>query len=327
MNRNTLVGAFVLGGLILGLAAAVLFGNFNIFSPSIRAVVVFQGSVAGLSIGAPVTFRGVPLGAVERIGIEYDARNNTAHIPVTLRLEPSRSLIESMDGSRTDNLELLIKRGLRAELNVQSFVTGQSQIDLDFDPASTPVLHPGVSKLPEIPTRQSALQRAREQLSQLPLDELINNASATLKGLRVLAEKLDQDLPPLVESLKQASDHASGTLTNADEAIRSANDAIHAIQGKLDTTLSAFTAVAVNGDRQLTLRSADLHTMLTSSNQAMEQARAVLENLKAVTSSRAASRQNLEAAVRDLAATMASLRGFASDIEHNPQLLLTGRKP
>ncbi len=166
MNRNTLVGAFVLGGLILGVAAAVLFGSFNIFSPSIRAVVVFQDSIAGLSIGSPVTFRGVPLGAVDGIGIEYNAKTNVALIPVTVRLEPSRALMEPMNGDRTSNLEELVKRGLRAELNVQSFVTGQSQIDLDFDPNSAPVLHPGVSNLPEIPIRQSALQRAREQLSR-----------------------------------------------------------------------------------------------------------------------------------------------------------------
>ena len=47
MNRNTLVGAFVLGGIILGVAAAVLFGNFSIFNPSVRAAVVFQDSICG----------------------------------------------------------------------------------------------------------------------------------------------------------------------------------------------------------------------------------------------------------------------------------------
>jgi paraquat-inducible protein B len=327
MKRDTLVGAFVLGGIILGVAAAVLFGNFNIFNPSVRAVVVFQDSVSGLSIGAPVTFRGVPLGAVDGIGIEYEAKTNTAFIPVTVRLDPSRALIEPIGGDRTYNLEQLIKRGLRAELNVQSFVTGQSQIDLDFYPGSATTLHPEVSNLPEIPTRQSALQRARDQLSQLPLHELIDNASATLQSLRGLAEKLNQALPPLVDSLKTASERATGTMASADEAMKSATDAIHSLQGKLDTTLGAITTVAVNGDKQLTQRSADLHTLLTTSSQTMAEAREVLDNLKTVTSSRAATRQNLESAIRDLAAMTASLRGFASDIERNPQLLLTGRKP
>ncbi len=109
--------------------------------------------------------------------------------------------------------------------------------------------------------------------------------------------------------------------------MKSANDAIVSLQGKLDTTLSAITTAAINGNNQLTQRGSDLHTLLTTSSQTMAEAHDVLENLKSVTSSRAASRQNMELAIRDLAAMTASLRGFASDIERNPQLLLTGRKP
>ena len=60
-------------------------------------------------------------------------------------------------------------RGLRAELNTQSFVTGQSQIDLDFDQSAPAVMHPNVTSLPEIPTRLSTIQRVQKQLSQLPL--------------------------------------------------------------------------------------------------------------------------------------------------------------
>lgn len=68
-NKETAVGAFVIGGVALGMAALVFFGNFNIFSSTKQAVVVFQGSTSGLSIGAPVTFRGVRVGAVDGISI------------------------------------------------------------------------------------------------------------------------------------------------------------------------------------------------------------------------------------------------------------------
>ena len=65
-NRQTVVGAFVLGGIILALGAIILFGQLNPFSRIVRAVVVLQGSASGLSIGAPVTFRGVPVGFGEQ---------------------------------------------------------------------------------------------------------------------------------------------------------------------------------------------------------------------------------------------------------------------
>jgi paraquat-inducible protein B len=317
-NTQTMVGAFVLGGVVLALAAIVLFGKFNLFQPSIRAAVVFENSIAGLSVGAPVTFRGVRVGAVDSVSIEFDPKTSVAYIPVTVTLDPGRSLI----GQKNEHLNLqdLIARGLRAELNVQSFVTGQSEIDLDFDPTSAPILHASVTELPEIPTRQSPLQKATEQLSQLPLRELADNTTATLKSLRGLAEKLDEDLPPLVDSLKTTSDKSA-------QVVETAGHAIKELQDRLGNTLSAVTKVANTGDRQLDQRGEELHTLLVNSNQTMLQVRGLLADVKGLTSDRSASRTNLEATLRDLAAAAASMRGFADDIEHNPQLLLTGRKP
>ena len=78
--QATVVGAFVLGGIVLGLAAIVMFGNFNLFNPTQQAAVVFEGSIAGLSVGAPVTFRGVRVGAVDGIGIEFDPKTKIAYI-------------------------------------------------------------------------------------------------------------------------------------------------------------------------------------------------------------------------------------------------------
>jgi paraquat-inducible protein B len=317
---QTVVGAFVLGGFVLGLAAIVLFGKFNLFHPATRATVVFQDSIAGLSVGAPVTFRGVRVGAVERIGIEFDPKTKVAYIPVTVALEPGRALITQGRDNANVDLADLITRGLRAELNVQSFVTGQSEIDLDFDPTSPPVLHADLTNLPEIPTRQSTLQKAREQLSQLPLRELADNASATLIGLRGLAEKLDRDLPSLVDSLKATSNRAAQTADTASQAIR-------ALQDRMDTTLGAIGQLAGAGGQQLDQRGAELHALLATSNQTMLQARDLLGDLKGLAADRTASRANLESTLRDLAAAAASLRGFANDVEHNPQLLLTGRRP
>jgi paraquat-inducible protein B len=319
-DKQTTVGAFVLGGVVLAVAAIVLFGKFNLFNPSVRAAVVFENSIAGLAVGAPVTFRGVRVGAVETIGIEFDPKNKVAYIPVTVRLEPSRALITRKTSESTVALTTLITRGLRAELNLQSFVTGQSQIDLDFDPASAPVLHPDIVSLPEIPTRQSTLQKATEQLSQLPLRELADNTKATLVSLRGLSEKLDRDLPPLVESLKTTSDRSAQTVQTAAEAIKE-------LQGRLDTTLSAIGQVATSGDQQLNQRGAELHTLLVESNRTMVQVRDLMGDLRGFTAERGGARANIDSTLRDLAAAAASLRGFANDVEHNPQLLLTGRRP
>jgi paraquat-inducible protein B len=217
-------------------------------------------------------------------------------------------------------LRALIARGLRAELNTQSFVTGQSEIDLDFEPASTAVLHPEITHLTEIPTQLSTIQKVKETLSQLPLRELADNASATLQSLRALSEKLNRGLPPLVASITQTADRS-------DTALAAAGQTIKDLQGRLDITIGDFDRLAVTGNTQLSQRGAELHTLLTASAQTANRAAESLGQLKSLLSDRGAARANIESALRDLAAATASLRGFASDVEHNPQLLLTGRKP
>jgi paraquat-inducible protein B len=314
------IGAFVLGGIALGLAAIILFGNLSLFNPSIRVAVVFQNSIAGLSIGAPVTFRGVRVGAVESIGIEFDPKTQIAYIPVTVRLTPTTPADGKPRIIRPGFIGDMLKRGLRAELVVQSFVTGQSQIDLDFVPSSPAVTHPDITSLPEIPVRQSTLQRATEQLSQLPLHELSDNTVATLNSLRSLTERLNSDLPPLVDSLKLTSDRTGLTVSAANQAIKD-------LQGQLTTTLAAIARTANAGTLQLQQRGGDLRQFLARSDETMAQMRDLVAQVKTLTSERSATRQDIDSALRDLAAAAASLRGFASDVEHDPQLLLTGRKP
>jgi paraquat-inducible protein B len=322
-DRQAAIGAFVLGGILLGLGAIVFFGSFHVFQPVTNAAVVFEGSISGLAIGAPVTFRGVRVGAVERISIQYQPRNRTAYIPVVVRLEPDRVRVAGPDATARDSgvdLPSLIERGLRAELVTQSFVTGQSQINLDFDRTAPPILHPDVTTLIEIPTRQSSIQRFTKQLSELPLEELFDNTNAALISVKALAEKLDEDLPPLITSLKNTSDGAAHSLDVITAAVAD-------VQGKLGTTLASIDKLSTNSDQQLTQRSADLHLLIASAQQAVVQTDGLLKDLKGITSSRSDTRANIDATLRDLAAAAASLRGFASDVEHNPQLLLTGRRP
>jgi paraquat-inducible protein B len=83
----------------------------------------------------------------------------------------------------------------------------------------------------------------------------------------------------------------------------------------------------VSADAQLGQRGPELRALLTTTTQTMTQARDLLSEVRSAASSRSADRTNMEAALRDIAAAAAAMRGFASDIERNPQLLLTGRRP
>ena len=314
---QAIIGGFVLGGVALALGAVFLFGKFHFFTPTLRAAIVFQDSISGLTVGAPVTFRGVRVGAVASIAVQFDAKTEIAYIPVTVELESTRIILTS---ENQFDLGQLVARGLRAELNTQSFVTGQSEIDLDFDRSVAAVTHAGITALPEIPTRQSPMQRVKEQLSQLPLRELTENAAATLQSLRTLSEQLNRSLPPLIDSLRTTSDRSAEVIGNAGRSVTE-------LQGRLDGTLADIGRLATAGNLLLTQRGGELQSVLISTNRMVVQMRDVLTDLKSLTSERGTDRTNLDSALRDLATTASSLRGLAGDIERNPQLLLTGRRP
>lgn len=321
IGKQTLVGAFVIGGAGLGLLALIFFGNISLFARNGRAVVVFQNSVAGLSVGAPVTFRGVRVGSVDSITLRYDPANRVPYIPVEINLDYKQVHVLSDPNypSTAPDVRELVAHGLRAEQNLQSFVTGTVNINLDFFPKSPAPLHPQVTSLPEIPTHESAIQKIKDTLSDLPLKDLATNSNEAVLAIRDVARKLDVDLPPLAASLQQSSQDAQETLKGATRAI---ND----LEKHVDTTLTDIDRLMRTGNSQMEARGADLHATLTSATQATEQARKTLESVQGMLSPRSNDRDNLDAALRDIAAAAASLRGFASDVERNPQLLLMGRQ-
>ncbi|MBV8915632.1 MAG: MCE family protein, partial [Acetobacteraceae bacterium] len=186
--RPAIVGGFVLGALALAAAAVILFGGSRLFATTSRAVTFFEGSVAGLDVGAPVTFRGVRLGSVVRVALAFDPATRIARIPVTIEIEPDRI---TWEGARpgTADYSRLVAAGLRAQLASQSFVTGQLRVDLDFRP-DTPIRMVGDTGLPEIPAIPSELEQLRSKLTELPLRDLVDAAQRALNSVDRLATHL-----------------------------------------------------------------------------------------------------------------------------------------
>jgi paraquat-inducible protein B len=317
--RSALVGGFLLGGLALAVGAILLVGGTQLFAPVVRAVTFFSGSVAGLSVGAPITFRGVRVGSVESIALEITPRTLDARIPVVLQIEPGKIIWEQEPGvTGPPLLKRAIDAGLRAQLSLQSVVTGQLQVDLDFLPGTKPVTSGTNQRLPEIPAVPSALQQLKEQLSGLPLRDLAQTAIRALQSAEQLEGTLNDVIRPLADSVRTTSDTGRVTLETATRAIID-------LQHETDTTLQDFDKLLTTSQSQLIQRSAELSQVLISIDRASKVAERLLVSVDSMTDARSPMRANLNATLRDLAASAASLRGFASDVERNPNLILTGR--
>lgn len=133
ISRPAVVGGFVIGSLALVVVGIVFFGGSRFFYPTERAVVFFEGSVAGLDVGAPVTFRGARIGSVKAIAIEIRPHAQVL-IPAYLEFLPGRLSFREMGPQKRDLVEQAVAAGLRAQLQLQSLITGQLRVDLDFHP-------------------------------------------------------------------------------------------------------------------------------------------------------------------------------------------------
>lgn len=129
----------MLGGLGLLVMGIILLGGGRLFSNDLEYVLYFDGSVSGLSTGAPVVFRGVPMGSVTRINLVANARDSNVTIPVYVRIDERSFVRASRSASPSESIQQeiirrMVQRGLRARLQLQSLITGQYRVELDFIP-------------------------------------------------------------------------------------------------------------------------------------------------------------------------------------------------
>ena len=317
--RPAAVGAFIIGAFALAVLVILFFGGTRWFARTSQVIVFFHESTAGLDAGAPVTFRGAPIGSVKSITIRILPDRITARIPVVLELQSNKVTWENKSpAGETVDYKRLVETGLRAQLALQSLITGQLQVDLDFHPG-TPVELVGADEgLPEIPTIQSDLGQFRSEVTGLKLKELVEAGQRTLAAVERLSDHLDEEIGPLTVSIHSTLDAATTTLKDMDEAVRR-------VQGEASTALHDLDLLLVDAHHQVDNRGGELSRALISADRATNQAEIFLKSLASLTEPRSQFRSDLEAAVRDLSATASSLRSFAETVERNPNAILLGR--
>lgn len=258
------VGGFVVAGLVVAVAVTLSLGGGRIFRDRVRYVMFFSGAVTGLQEGAPVTFRGVKVGTVTDLAVAM-GDDHQPRIPVYVELDAESFRTSGSRWSRADlnhRLEALVEEGLRAQLQVQSLLTGMLMVQLDFFPDDPPRLVGGDLSVPELPTRQSGLQRLTESVDQIELDQMAKRALAALEGIDRLvnSEQLQEgiadsaatlrDLRQVVAELRRrtgpVSDEIGRTTASLRELIELLNDRVEPLLGKLESTTQETQRLMTN---------------------------------------------------------------------------------
>jgi paraquat-inducible protein B len=227
-----------------------------LFSQGSRYVIYFDESLKGLRRGAPLTFRGVDIGQVTEIRAVYDPASHDVTVPVTVEIRP-RAVALGDDGvTSSDAMAGLIERGLRARLDLQSLLTGQLLIALDFFPprpgAPATPLQAGV--IPSVPSTLAALQRtADEALMELPeITRSLREVSGSLRGF--LSDRNRESLQETLTSvaaLGKALGDPEGPTQKTLADLPALVSEMRSTAGQLSTVLQKLDQLAATGDERL----------------------------------------------------------------------------
>jgi paraquat-inducible protein B len=322
----TAIGAFVVSAVALAVVGVVTLGGLQIFKKELPFVMFFDGDLGGLDIGAPVEIRGVKIGAVTKIRLFANSNSIGVYVNIDPSLLPKGGAIRQDAGAVED----MIKKGLRAQLKTQSFLTGQLLIYLDMFP-KTPVvlfgLDPDVREIPTVPTALARLQAQFEKfldsLSKIKLEELVSDVSLTMKGAKDLMAS--PELRAAVVSANTALKQADNALKQADTTLKRLDAQLDALGPKTDATLVEARELLAETKKFLAKVDAEIAPLAASIRGAGDAATGTLRTVdRAVDGD---SRLGYEAlrTLRDVADAARSLKALADYLERHPDALLRGK--
>jgi paraquat-inducible protein B len=158
--------------------------------------VYFNDSIRGLSIGAPVEFRGVKIGEVVSFSLVGNSDTADFKIPILIKIEPERFSIIGGEQGKEDKVNLpiftkLLKKGFHAQLKSGNLLTGELYIDFDFFkdmPYEEPKQEYGYYVIPTVPTEIESLknnaQIIMQRIASIPFEEIGNEMKALIQDIR-----------------------------------------------------------------------------------------------------------------------------------------------
>jgi paraquat-inducible protein B len=345
-----MIGLFVVGAIVLVVVAIGVLGSGKLFKESVPYMMVFEGSVKGLNVGSPVVFRGVKIGAVSGIHMHFNYANKTMTILVYSDFDPSSIEVVNMDKETAERLRQagryvvmreLIGRGLRAQLEMQSIVTGQLQISLDFYP-DKPAVYAGIDKrVQEIPTIPTPLQELTKKLESLPIDEILNKVNLAMDGIANLVHSPElkesvanlnialKDVQTLVRNVdaqvKPLSAALSETVRDTQKLVKNADTQVVSLGTNLNEAIGDGRKLIKNVDSSVDSVKVSAVDMINTATAAIKDAEKVLEELQSTAKTDSVLMYRLTESLREVEKSARSLRTLTDYLERHPEALLGGK--
>ncbi|MDY6090254.1 MAG: MlaD family protein [Bdellovibrionota bacterium] len=302
-KKALLIGIFIVFITAIFIMSVGVLGSGSFFTNKVKYIMYFNDSVKGLKKGAKVAFKGVTVGEVHEINIVLNQASFEAVNQVVVQIDRNR--LKSYDDRLFDfgygvkkMTQKLIKKGLKAQLQMESIVTGVLMINLDFDNKFPSNFVDKNGDYIEIPTLPSGLSQITQTLNKIPLDHILSKFSKILDNL----EKVT------------SNDAISNIIDNLDKTIKNLENATNEVN-------SVFKKV----DVEILPIMKNLDEMVKEAKETFIELKDVTANLNDMSSDDSKFRYDLEKTMEALTRASKSVETLTDYLNRNPNAIIFGK--
>jgi len=316
-NTSFAIGAFIVGAIVLTFVALLFFSGGKFFSEKEKVIMYFEGSVQGLQVGAPVKLKGVELGQITDIQINFQSDNKTIVNAVTADLVMKRV---NSRGTRITNefFDEAIKNGLRAQLNFQSFLTGLLYVELDFYPDTPAKLYGLQQDYRELPTVATQFEELSKSFAEMDIKGIAKHIDEFATELNNILKS--GEIQTAIKNINKAAVSIEKTSSNVNGRVSQLSENIEKTRTEIDKFIAELNKQTPEVAKALNKSLQDLSNSLNQINK-------TAVSIEGTVSEDAPLINQLNDTLIEISRSAQSFRNLTEAIEQQPESLLRGKTP
>lgn len=336
---RTVIGAFVVGAIALAVAGVLVFGSGKLLSKQARFVMFFDGSLKGLQVGAPVVMQGVKIGQVTDIYVMADPATLEFYNPVFVEIDPGKIRVAGQETTtwkmrkeEYSDYQALVKKGMKAQLVLQSYVTGQLWIGLDLYPDKPVRLVGMIKDVPEIPTIPPTLEEFSKTIGELPVKQIVWKLDNVITGIDRLVNS--PELQRTVVNLEKATGDIDRLVKRVDSQVEPLSSDVRRTLEEANKTLASAQGALAQTEKTLAFKEGvpgqiaeNLLATLTSARIALDESRKALVAVQDFTSQSAYLGYEADSTLEQVKSLSRSMRSLTDYLDRHPESLIRGKSP
>lgn len=314
-NTSFAIGAFIVGAIALIFVALLFFSGGRFFSEKERVIMYFEGSVQGLQVGAPVKLKGVELGQITDIQINFQNDNKTIVNAVTADLVIKR--INSKGARITSSFfDEAIKNGMRAQLNFQSFLTGLLYVELDFYPDTPIKLYELQKDYRELPTVATQFEELSKSFAEIDIKGIARHVDEFAVELNNIVKS--GEIQTTIKNINRAAVSIEKTSSNVNLKVTQLTQNIESTRAQIDKLLAELNARTPELAKSVEKSLKDL-------SYSLEQVNKTAASIDSTVSEDAPLMNQLNTTLNEISRSAQAFRNLTDTLEQQPESVLRGK--